>query len=191
MIETAATNFPDDVLAGKAIPSLLNFILERLRAYYLDAGFDVQNFDAVMSRQPTRPLDFDQRMHAVKAFRELPEADSLAAANKRIRNILRKAHEAGINTTTEYDADLLKEQAERDLATALENLQAQVRPLFAEREYKQALRTLAALQAPVDTFFEKVMVMCDEMALRNNRLALLNALSELFLEVADISLLQG
>jgi glycyl-tRNA synthetase beta chain len=191
MIETTAKNFPDDVQAGKAIPALLNFILERLRAYYLDAGFDVQNFDAVMARQPTRPLDFDQRMHAVQAFRELPQADSLAAANKRIRNILRKAHEAGITTTTEYNADLLQEQAEQHLATALENLQAQVRPLFLQRQYKQALLKLAALQSPVDTFFDKVMVMCDDIALRNNRLALLNVLSELFLEVADISLLQG
>jgi glycyl-tRNA synthetase beta chain len=191
MIETAAANFPAALEAGKAAPALLNFILERLRAYYLEAGFDVQNFDAVMARQPARPLDFDQRMRAVQAFRKLPEADSLAAANKRIRNILRKAHEAGISFPDTCDTGLLQEPAEHDLAQALEDLEAKVRPLFAQREYTLALCQLAALQAPVDTFFDNVMVMADDELLRNNRLALLNAMSELFLQVADISLLQG
>jgi glycyl-tRNA synthetase beta chain len=191
MIEAAAANFPNDLQAGNAVPALLNFILERLRAYYLDAGFDVPNFDAVMARQPTRPLDFDQRMHAVQAFRELPEADNLAAANKRIRNILRKALEAGISFPSACDAGMLQEPAEQDLFQALAELETRVRPLFAQREYTRALSQLAALQAPVDTFFDKVMVMSDDSALRNNRLALLNALSELFLQVADISLLQG
>ncbi len=191
MIETAAANFPAELQAGKAAPALLNFILERLRAYYLEAGFTAQDFDAVMARQPTRPLDFDQRMHAVRAFRELPEADSLAAANKRIRNILRKAHEAAISFPATCNTSLLQEQAEQDLAVALGDLETQVRPLFARREYTRALCQLAALQGPVDTFFDNVMVMADDKALRDNRLALLNAMSELFLQVADISLLQG
>jgi glycyl-tRNA synthetase beta chain len=191
MIETAATNFPAALQAGKAAPALLTFILERLRAYYLEAGFDVQNFDAVMARQPARPLDFDQRMRAVQAFRQLPEAESLAAANKRIRNILRKAHEAGISFPDACNTSLLQEPAERDLAQALERLETQVGPLFAQRDYTRALCQLAALQAPVDTFFDTVMVMSDDEVLRNNRLALLNAMSGLFLQVADISLLQG
>jgi glycyl-tRNA synthetase beta chain len=191
MIGSAAANFPAPLQAANAAPVLLTFILERLRAYYLESGFDVQNFDAVMARQPTRPLDFDQRMHAVHAFRQLPESGSLAAANKRTRNILRKAHEAGISVPTGYDKRLLQEQAEQDLAAALVDLDARVRPLFARREYTRALRQLAALQAPVDNFFENVMVMSDDTALRDNRLALLNSLSELFLQVADISLLQG
>jgi glycyl-tRNA synthetase beta chain len=191
MIETAATNFPAALQAGKAAPALLTFILERLRAYYLEAGFDVQNFDAVMARQPARPLDFDQRMRAVQAFRELPEAESLAAANKRIRNILRKAHEAGISFPAACNTGLLQEPAERDLAQALETLEAQVGPLFAKRDYTRALCQLAALQEPIDTFFDNVMVMTDDEVLRDNRLALLNAMSELFLQVADISLLQG
>jgi glycyl-tRNA synthetase beta chain len=191
MIETAAANFPAALQAGNAAPALLHFILERLRAYYLEAGFDVQNFDAVMARQPARPLDFDQRMHAVQAFRKLPEADSLAAANKRIRNILRKAHEAGISFPPACNTALLQEPAEHGLAQALDDLEAQVRPLFVQREYTRALCQLAALQAPVDTFFDNVMVMADDEMLRDNRLALLNAMSELFLQVADISLLQG
>jgi glycyl-tRNA synthetase beta chain len=144
-----------------------------------------------MARQPTRPLDFDQRMHAVQAFRELPEADSLTAANKRIRNILRKAQEAGISFPVSCDATLLQEQTEQDLARALADLEARVQPLFEQREYSRALQQLAELQSPVDTFFDKVMVMSDDSELRNNRLALLNAVSELFLQVADISLLQG
>jgi glycyl-tRNA synthetase beta chain len=191
MIESACANFPDDLQAGKAAAGLLNFILERLRAYYLEAGFDVQNFDAVMARQPARPLDFDQRMRAVQAFRQLPEADSLAAANKRIRNILRKAHEAGISFPEACDTGMLQEAAERDLAQALADLETRVSPLFAQREYTLALCQLAALQSPVDSFFDNVMVMADDELLRNNRLALLNAVSELFLQVADISLLQG
>lgn len=191
MIALATANLPADLQAGKAAPALLAFSLERLRAWYLEAGFDVQNFDAVMARQPTRPLDFDQRMHAVQAFRALPEADSLAAANKRIRNILRKAHEAGISFPDECDAGLLQEPAEQQLAAALGELEARVQPLFLQRDYTLALRRLAALQAPVDTFFDHVMVMSDDTMLRNNRLALLHAMSELFLQVADISLLQG
>jgi len=191
MIETAAANFPAALQAEKSSPALLGFILERLRAYYLEAGFDVQNFDAVMARQPARPLDFDQRMRAVQAFRKLPEADSLAAANKRIRNILRKAQETAITIPAAFNTALLQEPAERELALALEDLEAKVRPLFGQREYTRALCQLAALQAPVDTFFDNVMVMTDDAQLRNNRLALLNAMSELFLQVADISLLQG
>ena len=130
-------------------------------------------------------------MHAVRGFRELPEADSLAAANKRIRNILRKAREAGIAVPGTWDPQRLEAVAERDLAAALQALEARVRPLFAAREYTRALQQLASLQGPVDTFFDEVMVMVDDAALRDNRLALLHALSGLFLQVADISLLQG
>jgi glycyl-tRNA synthetase beta chain len=104
---------------------------------------------------------------------------------------LRKAQEADISIPAECNAGLLLEPAEQDLARALADLEARVHPLFSKREYTRALQQLAALQAPVDTFFDKVMVMSDDNALRNNRLALLYAVSELFLQVADISLLQG
>jgi glycyl-tRNA synthetase beta chain len=161
--------------------------MERLRAYYLDAGYDSHMFAAVLARQPARPLDFDQRMRAVKAFRELAEADSLAAANKRIRNILRKA-EGDIPNS--YQPALLQEPAEQALAAAVEDLEATVHPLLEQRAYTDALCKLAALQAPVDAFFDEVMVMAEDTRLRDNRLALLNSLSELFLQVADISLLQ-
>jgi len=187
-IDTAANNFPDDLDAASIGDPLFSFMMERLRAWYLDAGYEIQVFEAVLARQPQRPLDFDQRMRAVRVFRALPEADSLAAANKRIRNILRKADTA-IPAT--YNTALLQETAEQALAAALQALDTQTRPLFEQRDYTNALCQLAALQVPVDKFFDDVMVMTDDVALRDNRLALLQVLSELFLQVADISLLQG
>jgi glycyl-tRNA synthetase beta chain len=187
LIDTAAQQFPASVKARAITPALFAFMMERLRAYYLDAGYDSHMFAAVLARQPARPLDFDQRMRAVKAFRELAEADNLAAANKRIRNILRKARDDIPNSCQKA---LLQEPAEQALATAVEDLEATVRPLFEQRAYTDALCKLAALQAPVDAFFDEVMVMAEDTRLRDNRLALLNSLSELFLQVADISLLQ-
>jgi glycyl-tRNA synthetase beta chain len=188
LITAAANNFPADVNAPDIGDSLFAFMLERLRAYYLDAGYDVHIFESVLARQPASPLDFDQRMRAVKVFHELAEADKLAAANKRIRNILRKADTA---IPDSLDKTLLQEPAEQALAAAIDELAAVVQPLFAQREYTEALCKLAALQSPVDDFFDAVMVMADDTALRDNRLALLNSLSELFLQVADISRLQG
>ena len=187
LIDTAANNFPAELEAGSVGDDLFSYMMERLRAWYNDAGFDVHVFEAVLARQPLRPLDFEQRMQAVKAFRELPESGSLAAANKRIRNILRKADSA---IPAHYDAGLFQENAERDLASALQQLHAQTRDLFEARDYTNALCQLAALQAPVDTFFDDVMVMTEDTARRDNRLALLQSMSNLFLQVADISLLQ-
>jgi glycyl-tRNA synthetase beta chain len=188
LINTATKQFPGELGAAKISDDLFVFMMERLRAWYLDADYDVHVFEAVLARQPARPLDFDQRMRAVRAFRDLPEADSLSAANKRIRNILRKAETA---IPAKYDTALLQEPDEQALATALEELDSQTAPLFKERDYTTALCKLAALHAPVDAFFDNVMVMADDAALRDNRLALLQALSALFLQVADISLLQG
>ncbi|MCG6900417.1 MAG: glycine--tRNA ligase subunit beta [Gammaproteobacteria bacterium] len=188
LIDQAAGNFPAALGADTIGEALFSFMMDRLRAWYVDAGYEVHVFEAVLARQPLRPLDFDERMRAVRAFRELPEADSLSAANKRIRNILRKASTV-IPAT--YQHERLQEPAEQALAAALELLDAQTRPLFQQRDYTNALRRLAALQTPVDDFFDNVMVMADDDALRDNRLALLQALSDLFLQVADISLLQG
>jgi glycyl-tRNA synthetase beta chain len=127
-------------------------------------------------------------MRAVKSFRNLPESASLAAANKRISNILRKA---GTGIPDSYDSALLQEAAEQALASAVAELDKAVSPMFEERDYTEALCRLAALQAPVDRFFDDVMVMTDDEQLRDNRLALLNALHGLFLRIADISRLQG
>jgi glycyl-tRNA synthetase beta chain len=188
LIDNAASNYPAALKVHTIGDDLFSFMMERLRAWYLDAGYTVPVFAAVLARQPARPLDFDQRMRAVRAFHDLPEADSLSAANKRIRNILRKAETA---IPAQYDKALLQEPAEQALAAALEDLDTQTSPLFKQRNYTTALCKLAALHAPVDDFFDNVMVMTDDEALRDNRLALLQALSDLFLQVADISLLQG
>jgi glycyl-tRNA synthetase beta chain len=188
LIDAAAENFPADLNTAATGNDLFTFMMERLRAYYLDAGYDIHVFESVLARRPVQPLDFDQRMAAVKAFRELPEADSLAAANKRIRNILRKADTA---IADNYDQTLLQDPAEQALADAIEALAGQVQPLFEQRAYTDALLKLATLQTPVDAFFDAVMVMTEDSTLRDNRLALLNSLSRLFLQVADISYLQS
>ncbi len=188
LIDTAASLFPASVNTGAITGELFAFMMERLRSWYLDAGYETPVFDAVLARQPSRPLDFDSRMQAVRAFQALPESASLAAANKRIRNILRKAE---TDVPAQYREDLLVEKAEQELAGAIGTQADAVQPLFARREYTRALSLLAGLQAPVDRFFDDVMVMADDAALRDNRLALLNILSALFLQVADISLLQS
>ncbi len=188
LIDRTTAAFPAELNAGKISTDLFSFMMDRLRAYYLEDDYNPDEFEAVLARQPVRPLDFDQRMRAVHAFRMLPESASLAAANKRIRNILRKAETAIPDTFSE---DLLKDPAEQKLAAAIDSLETKTGTLFEQRDYTEALCELAALQAPVDAFFDDVMVMTDDTALRDNRLALLNVLSGLFLRVADISKLQS
>jgi glycyl-tRNA synthetase beta chain len=187
LLECAVAGLPQELEAGRIVDALYTFMMERLRAYYADNDYDTDVFEAVLARRPVRPLDFEQRMQAVRAFRRLPESAALAAANKRIRNILRKAD---ARTVDGVDDRLLREPAEQTLAAALQELEAAVSPLFAQRDYTDALCRLAALQAPVDRFFDEVMVMDDDEALRANRLALLDSLSGLFLGVADISRLR-
>ena len=188
LIAIAAAIMPREVKAARITDELFDFMMERLRAYYLDAGYEGDVFEAVLARRPVRPVDFDQRMRAVKAFRNLPESESLASANKRIRNILRKS---GSEIPSAYDNDLLQHGAEQDLARAMRELDMKVNPLFEHRVYTEALCALAALRDPIDRYFDSVMVMVDDPPLRHNRLALLNALSDLFLRVADISRLQA
>ena len=142
---------------------------------------------AVLARRPTRPLDFDRRVKAVSHFRTLDAALALAAANKRVSNILAKVEG---ELPTAVKPELLVDAAEKALATQVAELQAELAPLFAAGDYQAALTRLAALREPVDTFFNEVMVMADDEALKANRLALLNNLRNLFLQVADISLLQ-
>jgi glycyl-tRNA synthetase beta chain len=177
--------FDPEALANQ----VFDFAMERLRAYYLDTGVAPDTFDAVLARRPTRPVDFDRRIRGVGAFRALPEAASLAAANKRIHNILRQA--AGEVRGGELDPALLGEPAERALADAVAAVSPDVGALFAAGEYARALAGLAALRDTVDRFFDEVMVMVDDPALRRNRLTLLSGVSELFLRAADLSRLQG
>lgn len=165
---------------------VLDFMLERFRAWYEDAGINAEVFLAVLAIKPSRPLDFDRRVKAVNHFRSLTEANALAAANKRVSNILSKQ---GVTGTTDVDPALLSEEAEKSLAAAIDTQKAALAPLFAEGKYQEALESLAGLRAPVDAFFEDVMVMADDEAIKNNRLALLSQLRALFLGVADISIL--
>lgn len=177
----------DNLTNANAAEEVLEFLMARFRAWYQDKGISTDVILAVLARRPTRPADFDTRILAVAHFRTMDEALALAAANKRVSNILAKVEG---ELPTEIKPELLTEAAEQALAAKLAELQPQLTPLFAAGEYQQALTLLASLRDAVDAFFEDVMVMADDMALRNNRLALLNQLREQFLHVADISLLQ-
>ncbi|MCB1780114.1 MAG: glycine--tRNA ligase subunit beta, partial [Candidatus Competibacteraceae bacterium] len=187
LLEHTAANFDVALHAKSAVETVFDFMMDRLRGYYLDQGIHPDTFEAVLECRPARPLDFDRRVRAVGAFRELPEAASLAAANKRIRNILRK-----IDTVLPFEVrlDLLTEEAEQALAGRLAELSSEAIPLMEAGLYGEALNRLASLREPVDTFFDQVLVMAGDTAVRDNRIALLNELSSLFLRVADFSRLQ-
>jgi glycyl-tRNA synthetase beta chain len=165
---------------------VIDFIFDRLKGYCLDQGYTADEFDAVITVTPAEPLDFMQRLQAVKAFRQLPEAESLAAANKRIRNILKKSES---QPATSVGA--LVEAQEKQLLQAALQSEGDIKPLLAQRDYQATLNRLAGLRNDVDAFFDHVMVMTDDLDLRANRLALLNLLSEQFLTCADISKLQS
>ncbi len=167
---------------------VFDFMMGRLKAYYQEQGIAADTFEAVLAQRPTRPLDFDARLKAVTAFRELAEAESLAAANKRIGNILKKSEET---IPTKVDGKLLQESAEKALHKEVEAMAKKVAPLFTKRDYEAALKQLAGLREVVDNFFDQVMVMAEDPKIRANRLALLGQLRGLFLEVADLSQLQG
>lgn len=175
---------PDDQSA--TADRVIDFIFERLKGYCLDHGYTADEFDSVIAVKPAEPLDFIQRLQAVKAFRQLPEAESLAAANKRIRNILKKSD----TPAGEHIGELVEAEEKQLLQTARQSA-ADIQPLLAQRDYQATLNRLAGLRNDVDAFFDHVMVMTDDLELRANRLALLNMLSEQFLTCADISKLQS
>jgi glycyl-tRNA synthetase beta chain len=175
----------DIKLDSETQAQLRQFILDRLRAYYAGQGFDINTFNAVAAVNPARVYDFDRRIRAVSDFfdSEKEAATALAAANKRIANILKKE----AVDDSKYDPALLTEAAERELASVLESLQKSTRTAFENQHYAKGLTELAQLRAPVDRFFDEVRVMDDDEKTRNNRLGLLSALRDLFLQVADIS----
>ncbi len=189
LLTSARSQFPNGVIADSVVQDLHGFMLERLKPYLKEKGFEPDEIDAVVSLNPARLDQVLPRLKALREFRALPEAQALAAANKRIRNILRQA--GGTPPPAAPDAALLKEPAERKLAEEVQALDAQVAPLLKSGDYTQALKRLAGLRPAVDEFFDTVMVMVDDAAVRNNRLALLNRLGNLFLNVADISRLQS
>ncbi|CAM3948481.1 glycine--tRNA ligase subunit beta [Rahnella victoriana] len=187
LTEEAVRLYGDKLTNGKVVDEVVDFMLGRFRAWYQEEGHAVDTIQAVLARRPTKPADFDARVKAVSYFRTLDEAATLAAANKRVSNILAKSTDVLLD---HVHASVLKEPAELKLATHLVVLRDKLEPLFAAGQYKEALVELAALRETVDTFFDTVMVMDENEAIRINRLTLLSKLRELFLQVADISLLQ-
>ena len=187
LVAKAAALYGDKLSNAKVTDEVIDFMLARFRAAYQEEGIDVDVVQAVLARRPTRPADFDQRVKAVSHFRTLDAADALAAANKRVSNILAK-FDGTLNPAV--NEALLQDAAEQALARQVAELEQQLAPVFAAGDYQQALTRLASLREVVDTFFNDVMVMADDEALKLNRLTLLSRLRNLFLEVADISVLQ-
>lgn len=187
LVAKAKSLFGDRLTNDSVEQDVIEFMLGRFRAWYQDEGFSVDIIQAVLARHPTKPADFDKRVKAVSHFRELEAAEALAAANKRVGNILAKFDG---QLATEINLTLLQEDAEKALAEEVEVMTEALEPAFATGDYQQALSKLAALREPVDAFFDNVMVMADDEALKQNRLTLLNNLRNLFLQIADISLLQ-
>ena len=186
LVKKSAALFGDKLTNSNVVADVVDFMLGRFRAWYQDEGIAVDVIQAVLARRPTRPADFDARVRAVSHFRTLDSAEALAAANKRVSNILAKA-DAAIG---EINLTACVEPAEKALAEAVLALRTEVQPLIAKGDYTAVLDKLANLRAPVDSFFDNVMVNAEDPALRQNRLAILNTLQGLFLQVADISVLQ-
>jgi len=195
MLSERAGGLSLDALIRAALPAfgaliqdpsaaLADFIYDRLAGALREQGYSAQEVDAVLALRPQRLADVGQRLAAVRAFAALPEAASLAAANKRIGNILKKVETA---VEARVDAGLLQEAAEQHLATALKNVQPLADSLFHAGQYESSLRELAMLKGPVDAFFDDVMVNAEDPALRANRLGLLKTLHEAMNKVADLA----
>ena len=187
LTQEAVRLYGDKLTNANVVTDVVDFMLGRFRAWYQEQGFAIDTIQAVLARRPTRPADFDARMKAVTHFRTLDEAAALAAANKRVSNILSKSDDALNDAVL---ASLMNAPEEIRLAAYVTDLKTQLAPLYAEGKYQEALTELASLREAVDAFFDSVMVMDKDDNIRRNRLTLLNELRNLFLGVADISLLQ-
>ena len=186
LIARAVPVFGDKIQDPAA--ALQDFFYDRLAVSLREQGYSAQEVDAVLALRPQRLSDVAQRLAAVRAFAALPEAPALAAANKRVGNILKKAETA---VQPQVNAALLQEAAEKDLYAALQTIAAQAQQQLQAGDTTAHLQTLAALRAPVDAFFEHVMVNADDVALKNNRLGLLASLHQCMNQVADLARLAG
>lgn len=192
LIRVAAFAYPRGVLSADVEAAALTYVLDRLRGYYQDRGFAADTIEAVLQTGCTVPVDLDARLSAVTAFRTLTAAASLAAANKRIRNILSKGGVDAVHSV-DYpapDTQLFQDAAEIRLFAKVEMLSDVVRPLAESRDYVGVLDHLAGLEGDLETFFDEVMVMAEDPDVRENRIRLLQSLAGLFLLVADFSRLQ-
>ncbi|OQW93684.1 MAG: glycine--tRNA ligase subunit beta [Beggiatoa sp. IS2] len=187
LLTEAQAGYPNHVLQEQTSVQVFDFSLERLKSYYQEKGINYDTVDAVLAYRPVSPLDIDDRIRGVENFRQQAEAESLTAANKRIHNILKKTEQtfSGLPDPTYFE-----HRAERKLYDQLETVTQQITPLLKQGHYQIALQQLATLREPIDDFFDKVMVMDDNLVVRNNRLMFLQAIRNLFLQIADISRLQ-
>ncbi|MFT2092818.1 glycine--tRNA ligase subunit beta [Paraglaciecola sp. 2405UD69-4] len=186
LIEASILTFGDKIETSNLCESVVDFILARFKAWYAEQGIASEVVQAVAVNRPTRPADFAARVEAVKAFNTLESAEALAAANKRVANILTKNP---VDSNKPLSKELLTEPSEITLVDSLEAIEAKIQPLLAESNYKATLTHLAELREPIDSFFDNVMVMAEDESVRTNRLALLARLRGLFLSCADISVL--
>ncbi len=186
LLALAKAGYKNTLPNENTLDQTFQFLMNRLKAWYLEGGIHANVFESVLAKNPTSPLDFHHRVMAVQQFQTLAEAEALAAANKRVSNILKKLPE---NFSLNIDTQLFTQDEERNLASSLNHHTKAVSEYYQDANYAKALSDLSALKEPVDLFFDKVMVMADDEKTRNNRLALLHALRNLFTQVADISLL--
>ena len=187
LINKSIELFGDKLVNDNTANDVLDFVMGRFRAFYQEQGISVDVIQAVLAKKPSAPLDFERRIKAVTFFGELPEAATLAAANKRVGNILAKFDGELYQS---FNTELATEEAELDLAKIYQQINLKVAPLMADKNYQAALSELAQLKAPIDTFFDGVMVMSDDEAVKINRLTLLNEIRNSFFAIADISVLQ-
>ena len=185
-LKQAIQPFGERIKAAGLLEQVQEFIFDRLRARYEDSGIDVQVYQSVRAIHPVSPLDFDQRVQAVQSFVQLPEAQALAAANKRVSNLLGKSDNA---QQVKIEPRFFDTPAEFSLYSALQQAEQATQSMREQHQYSQLLTRLASLQEPVDRFFDDVMVNAEHADIRNNRHALLAQLRSLFLVVADISVL--
>lgn len=186
LLRLAADQF-ENLPNEDVVTETFDFCIERLRTWYLDKGISPSAFTSVLARRPTSPLDFDYRINAIHYFQQLPEAQALASANKRVSNIFKQSP---LPAHTHFNYALLQLEAEKQLADIIEERSKKIEELCQRYLYQDALTLLAHLRTPIDRFFDEVMVMVEDETLRDNRLLLLNNLRQLFLHIADISLLQ-
>jgi len=187
LIEESIQLFEGKLVNENTADNVLDFIMGRFRAFYQEQGIALDVIQAVLAKKPSSPLDFDKRIKAVSFFGELAEAETLAAANKRVGNILAKFDGQLYES---FNVELASEQAEKELADVFNSISLKVTPLMAKKDYQAALSELAQLKAPIDTFFDNVMVMSDDESVKVNRLTLLNEIRNSFFAIADISVLQ-
>jgi len=187
LIQQSIKSFSDKLSNENTAENVIDFIMGRFRAFYQEKNINIDVIQAVLAKKPTAPLDFDKRIKAVSYFRGLAEAETLAAANKRVGNILAKFDGKLYEV---FNDKLAQEDAEKLLAKVYSDIKKTISPLLVEQNYQAALTELAALKAPIDNFFDNVMVMSDDEAVKINRLTLLNQIRNSFLAIADISVLQ-